>query len=163
MPASPAIALRLVTGADSDALLRIIRTPEVARRWGAPGPGFPLTDAPDTVRSTVLVDGQVAGLVQFAEEPDPQYRSASIDIVLDPAHHGQGIGTEVVRRTVGHLIDERGHHRITIDPAADNDVAIACYTKAGFRVVGTMRSYERDADGRGWHDGVLMELLAGDR
>jgi hypothetical protein len=25
-----------------------------------------------------------------------------------------------------------------------------------------MRQYERDADGLGWHDGVLMELLAGD-
>jgi hypothetical protein len=22
-----------------------------------------------------------------------------------------------------------------------------------------MRSYERDADGRGWHDGLLMELV----
>jgi len=29
-------------------------------------------------------------------------------------------------------------------------------------VVGTMRQYERDADGDGWHDGLLMELLADD-
>jgi hypothetical protein len=27
-------------------------------------------------------------------------------------------------------------------------------------VVGTMRRYERDADGVGWHDGLLMDLLA---
>jgi len=24
-----------------------------------------------------------------------------------------------------------------------------------------MRSYERDADGDGWHDGLLMELVEG--
>ena len=60
------------------------------------------------------------------------------------------------------LIDERGHHRITIDPAATNAAAIRAYEKVGFRRVGVMRSYERDADGRDWHDGLLMELLAGE-
>jgi aminoglycoside 6'-N-acetyltransferase len=60
------------------------------------------------------------------------------------------------------LVDERGHHRITIDPAADNAAAIRTYEKVGFRPVGVMRKYERDGDGRGWHDGLLMELLAGE-
>jgi aminoglycoside 6'-N-acetyltransferase len=63
---------------------------------------------------------------------------------------------------VRHLIDERGHHRITIDPAAANTAAIRAYEKVGFRRVGVMRSYERDAGGDGWHDGLLMELLAGE-
>jgi aminoglycoside 6'-N-acetyltransferase len=31
----------------------------------------------------------------------------------------------------------------------------------GFRTVGVMRQYERSADGN-WHDGLLMELLAGE-
>jgi aminoglycoside 6'-N-acetyltransferase len=60
---------------------------------------------------------------------------------------------------VRHLIDELGHHRITIDPAADNAVAIRVYEKAGFRRVGVMRRYERDTGGPGWHDGLLMELV----
>ena len=60
-----------------------------------------------------------------------------------------------------HLIDERGHHRITIDPAAANAAAIRAYEKAGFAPVGLMRSYERDVGGGGWHDGLLMELDAG--
>jgi aminoglycoside 6'-N-acetyltransferase len=60
------------------------------------------------------------------------------------------------------LFDERGHHRITIDPAADNSAAIRCYEKVGFRRVGVMRRYERDVGGAGWHDGLLMELLAGE-
>jgi aminoglycoside 6'-N-acetyltransferase len=59
-----------------------------------------------------------------------------------------------------HLIADRGHHRLTIDPAAANTAAIRAYEKAGFRTVGVMRRYERDFDGDGWHDGLLMDLLA---
>jgi aminoglycoside 6'-N-acetyltransferase len=58
-----------------------------------------------------------------------------------------------------HLIDERGHHRLTIDPAADNVRAIAAYSKLGFRPVGVLRAYQRMPDGR-WVDGLLMDLLA---
>ena len=61
-----------------------------------------------------------------------------------------------------HLIDDRGHHRITIDPATANAAAIRAYEKVGFRPVGVMRRHERDVDGDGWHDSLLMELLAGD-
>jgi len=68
-----------------------------------------------------------------------------------------------VRRIARLLIDERGHHRITIDPAADNAAAIRAYEKAGFKPVGVMRQYERDTGGEGWHDGLLMELLADER
>jgi aminoglycoside 6'-N-acetyltransferase len=101
-------------------------------------------------------------MVQYAEELDPKYRHASVDIFLDPAFRGRGIGAEAVRQVVVGLIDERGHHRITIDPAAGNEAAIRAYTKVGFRTVGVLRSYERDRDGRGWHDGLMMDLLAGE-
>jgi aminoglycoside 6'-N-acetyltransferase len=154
------IVLRALIAADAPELRRIRATPEVARWWGPPEDDFPLGDGDDVMRLTIEVDGAVAGMVQFAEELDPKYRHASIDLFLDPALHGRGIGTEVVRRVVRRLVDERGHHRITIDPAADNAAAIRAYEKAGFRRVGVMRRYERDVDGRGWHDGLLMELLA---
>jgi aminoglycoside 6'-N-acetyltransferase len=49
-----------------------------------------------------------------------------------------------------------------IDPAADNEAAISCYTKVGFEPVGVMRAYERQADGR-WADGLLMDMLRTDR
>ena len=50
---------------------------------------------------------------------------------------------------------------LTIDPATDNEAAIRAYERVGFRKVGVMRSYELGPDGT-WHDGLLMELLAGE-
>ena len=85
--------------------------------------------------------------------------AASIDIYLDPAVHGRGLGTDAVRTLARHLIVDRGHHRLVIDPAADNAAAIRFYSNVGFRPVGLMRRYERDLDGT-WHDGLLMDLLA---
>ncbi|HEY2788794.1 MAG TPA: GNAT family protein [Gaiellales bacterium] len=151
--------LRPLTAADGPALVRILETPEVARWWDEPDEGFPFTDDPEATRLVIEVDGVVAGMIQYAEELEPKYRHASIDLFLDPALHGRGLGSEAVRRVVRHLIDERGHHRITIDPAATNTAAIRAYEKAGFAPVGIMRSYERDVGGAGWHDGLLMELI----
>jgi aminoglycoside 6'-N-acetyltransferase len=156
------LALRPIAEGDEAELRRIHASPEVARWWDAPDEGFPWTDAPDTTRLTIEVDGAVAGMIQFSEEPDPKYRHAEIDLFVEPTLQGRGIGTEAVRRVARHLIRDRAHHRITIDPAAANAAAIRTYEKVGFRRVGVMRQYERDVGGRGWHDGLLMELLAAD-
>jgi aminoglycoside 6'-N-acetyltransferase len=143
-------------------LRRILLKPEVARWWDEPDDDFPLADDPDATRLVIEVDGAVAGMVQYGEELEPKYRHANIDIFVDPEFHGRGLGSEAVRRVVRLLIDERGHHRITIDPSADNTPAIRAYQKVGFRPVGIMRAYERDVDGEGFHDGLLMDLLAGE-
>ncbi|MEA2255405.1 MAG: hypothetical protein QOG35_1450 [Solirubrobacteraceae bacterium] len=154
------MVLRPLRRGDEDELRRIHATPEVARWWDVPEADFPWEDDPDATRLTIEVDGAVAGMIQFWEEPEARYRHAAIDLFLDPALHGRGLGTEAVRRVVRHLLDDRGHHRITIDPAAANAAAIRAYEKAGFLPVGVMRRYERDAGGDGWHDGLLMELVA---
>jgi aminoglycoside 6'-N-acetyltransferase len=160
--ARPRLILRPLAAGDEAELRRIHATPEVARWWDLPDEGFPSTDEPETTRLTIEVDGEVAGMVQFSEELEPKYRHAGIDLFLDPARHGRGLGTEAVRGVVRHLFDDRGHHRITVDPAAANAAAIRTYEKVGFRVVGVMRRYERDVGGAGWHDGLLMELLTGE-
>jgi aminoglycoside 6'-N-acetyltransferase len=160
--ARPRITLRPLASGDEAELLRIHTAPDVLRWWDEPAEGFPWTDEPEATRLTIEVDGAIAGMIQFSEELEPKYRHAGIDLFLDPAVHGRGVGTEAVRRVVRHLIDDRGHHRITIDPAAANAAAIRAYEKAGFRPVGVMRRYERDTGGDGWHDGLLMELLADD-
>jgi aminoglycoside 6'-N-acetyltransferase len=156
------LRLRPIVDGDVAELRRIHSTPEVVRWWDLPEDGFPWTDDPDSTRLAIEVDGAVAGMIQFSEEREPKYRHAAIDVFLDPALRGRGLGTEAVRQVVRHLIGELAHHRITIDPAVANAAAIRAYEKVGFRRVGVMRQYERDVDGEGWHDSLLMELLAED-
>lgn len=134
-------------------------TPEVARWWDLPDPGFPMRDEPESTRLTIRYGGEIAGLIQYGEETEPKYRSASMDIFLGPAFHGRGIGTCAILMVLDILIGERGHHRVTIDPAAHNFAAIRSYEKAGFKRVGILRLAERDSDGNGWHDSLLMELV----
>ena len=109
--AQPCMILRPLADGDEAELRRIHATPEVMRWWDIPSEGFPWADEPEASRLTIEVDGAVAGLIQFTEELDPKYRHARIDLFLDPALHGRGLGTEAVRRVVRHLVDERGHHR----------------------------------------------------
>jgi RimJ/RimL family protein N-acetyltransferase len=155
------VVLVPTTAEHIDELLRLRYTPEVAARWGrAPeAPEWPF-DEPGITPFTVLLDGAIRGFIQYGEEETPSYRHASMDIFLDPAVHGQGVGRDAIWVLARHLIRDRGHHRIVIDPAVGNPAAIRCYASVGFRPVGVMRSYERDADGNGWHDGLLMDLLA---
>jgi aminoglycoside 6'-N-acetyltransferase len=161
------VVLVPVTPAHVPDLRRILRTPEVRARWGdeAANGEWPFDD-PSVMRYAVLgdrfgdADGVVVGMVQYGEELDPMYRHASIDIFLDPAVHGRGIGRDAVRVLARHLVHDRGHHRLVIDPAADNEAAIRCYASVGFRPVGLMRRYERDPLGSEWHDGLLMDLLS---
>lgn len=172
MAASPPLALtgvkvrlRTTVEADRAALIAIRSTPEVRRRWrGDDLDAEFTTDLADeeTTRLTITDHhGVVVGLVQFAEEEDPDYRHASIDIYIDPAVHRSGYASDAIGTLVDHLFTREGHHRLTIDPAADNTAAIGCYAKVGFVPVGTMRQYERQGDGT-WADGLLMELLADD-
>ena len=158
--------LRTTRPEDRAALVAIRSTPEVRRRWRGQDLGAEFDadfDDDDVHRFTILdPSGRIVGLIQYGEEDDPEYRHASVDIYIDPALHRQGLATDAIRTIVDYLFDVCKHHRLTIDPAADNEAAIACNSKIGFTPVGVMRSYELRDDG-GWADGLLMDLLASDR
>jgi aminoglycoside 6'-N-acetyltransferase len=154
------VVLRPGTGNDLTRLVSILREPEVARRWGQPAESEIREDFIDTESGFVIeLEGDVVGAIQYDENDTPMYKSAGIDLFITTPRHGQGIGTDAVRTLARYLIEQSGHHRITIDPAADNAAAIRCYEKVGFRPVGVLRSYERGPDGS-WHDGLLMDMLA---
>ena len=157
------IALRPIVASDAERLAAILATPEVARWWPAYDQArveaeYVVADE-DMIVFAILVNDRLVGLIQASEENEPEFRHASIDLFLDPAVHGQGLGPEAIRTVARHLIEDRGHHRLTIDPAADNEQAIRAYEKVGFRPVGRLRRYQRFPDGS-WRDGLLMELLA---
>jgi len=157
----PRVTLRRAGLDDAERLTTIRREPEIERRWGILEDGEMEEFVADEKTFVVEVDGEVIGAVQYGEVDDPMYRSASIDLYLTTPIHGQGLGSEAVRLLARHLIEGRGHRRLTIDPAADNAAAIRAYEKVGFRPVGVMRSYEQGPDGT-FHDGLLMEMLSGE-
>jgi aminoglycoside 6'-N-acetyltransferase len=153
------VILRQATGEDVPALVAIRTTPEVRRWWGEED-DFAAAVADDVPQTyAIVVDDRVVGAIQWYEGDDPMYRHAGMDIYVDPAVTGRGLGTDAVRTLARHLTGERGHHRLVIDPAADNLAAIRAYEKVGFKAVGVMRRYEQGPDGT-FHDGLLMDLLA---
>ena len=157
------VSLRPARPEDVPALARIRSTPEVLRWWRG-GDDLAAAVAEDlaeegTETFVIEHEGRVAGAIQWSAEDEPDYRHAGIDIYLDPAVHGRGLGADAIRTLARYLIADKGHHRLVIDPAVDNVAAIRCYSKVGFRPVGVMRKYERGSDGT-WHDGLLMDLLA---
>jgi aminoglycoside 6'-N-acetyltransferase len=157
------VTLRPPTAADVPELARI-RTTEQVHRWWRGGDDMTKAVTEDLAQSDVETfviehESKIVGAIQWQAETEPDYLHASIDIYIEPAVHGRGIGSDAVRTLARHLIVDRGHHRLVIDPAADNAAAIRCYSKVGFKPVGVMRRYERGDDGA-WHDGLLMDLLA---
>ncbi|MGH9040636.1 MAG: GNAT family N-acetyltransferase [Acidimicrobiia bacterium] len=155
--------LRPAQREDIPDLVKIRLTPEVLDRWrGGDDMEVAVEEdfaEPDVTSYVIVLEERVVGWIQWGSEEDPDYRHANIDIYVDPAVHGRGVGTDAVRTLTRHLLVDHGYHRLVIDPAADNAPAIRAYEKVGFRPVGIMRQYERGADGT-WHDGLLMDLLA---
>jgi aminoglycoside 6'-N-acetyltransferase len=133
------IHLRPAEPADAAAFQTILQDPTVHPWWQAADPAEDARDLAgrdDGVAVWAIESGGVVlGIIQAHEETDPRYRHARW------------------------LIETRGHHRLTIDPAVSNERAIRAYRRVGFRPVGVMRRYEGDLDGT-WHDGLLMDLLA---
>ncbi|MBW3590681.1 MAG: GNAT family N-acetyltransferase [Actinobacteria bacterium] len=157
------VVLRPIDRSDLQVLTDILAEAGVSRWWGEHDLMRVESEFLNGTATSMAIEigGVLAGAVQFTEETDPDYRRASVDIFLSDQWQGYGYGPEALKLLASHLINSRGHHRLTIDPALENDRAIRAYSSVGFRPVGVMRKYERGPDGR-WRDSLLMDLLAED-
>jgi aminoglycoside 6'-N-acetyltransferase len=157
------VVLRPLAEADVERIVELGADPEVERWWRGLTREHVLKKArgadEGVVVFAILADGELAGMIQYWEELDEEFRHAGMDLFLGAQYHGRGLGTDAVRTMARHLIHDRGHHRLTIDPAAHNERAIRSYEKAGFKRVGVMREYWLDPDGV-WRDGLLLDMLA---
>ena len=156
------VVLRPLTAEDVERVAEIQSEPGVARWWGRPDEAELRRRAGERAHPNAFAieaDGELVGFIEFHEEDERDFRHAGIDVFLTERAQGRGLGVDAVRTLARYLIHERGHHRLTIDPAADNAAAIRAYEKVGFRRVGVMREYWRSPDGS-WADGLLMDLLA---
>ena len=158
------VVLRPLAEEHLSALVELGREQEVARWWAGIDEAYLRAELAAGLSFAVVAPGafgqrEVAGLIQYYEEEDEEFRHAGMDLFLGSAFQGRGLGSDAVRTLARYLVRERGHHRLIIDPAADNDRAIRCYEKVGFRRVGIMREYWRDPAGV-QRDGLLLDLLA---
>jgi aminoglycoside 6'-N-acetyltransferase len=156
------VVLRPLRVDDAPRLAELAAHPEVTRWWPDLDEAKLVEKAegkPNEAFFAVVHDSEIAGLVQYYEETDPDYRHAGIDLFLGAPYQDRGLGTDAVRTMARHLVRDRGHHRVVIDPVAHNERAIRDYEKVGFRRVGIMREYQREPDGS-WSDGLLLDLLA---
>ncbi len=151
------VALRAVRADDVSTLRDILDEPEVAVWWRRGE--WERVDELGAATFAIELDGRVVGCIQYTEQTDPDYRSAAVDIFVSAAAHGRGVGSDAMRTLIGWLIDERGHHRLTVDPATANERAVHVYRGLGFRPVGVLRRYERVADDE-YRDALLLDLLA---
>ncbi|HEU0025072.1 MAG TPA: GNAT family protein [Thermoleophilaceae bacterium] len=157
------LILRPLDAEDIERLAEIVASPGVSEWWSPP-------DDPEHVREGlrndgaafgIEVEGALVGWLAFHDETDRDWRATGIDLFLAPDYQGRGLGPQALRTVIRWLAAQRGCERFTIDPAVDNQRAIAAYTSVGFRSVGVMREVERGADGR-WRDNLLMDLLDGE-
>ena len=131
--------LRPPTESDVAALTATLAEPEVARWWGDRDRDWVRRELVAQRHGWVMVvDDAVAGWIQYSEEAEPDYRHVGLDVFLATALQGRGYGREALRLAIEHFVVQ-GHHRFTIDPAADNGRAIRAYTTVGFKPVGVMR------------------------
>jgi len=101
-----------------------------------------------------LLDGEPAGYIQYylADKGDPDWWPdwwpdgpgpgvLGIDQFLaDPERLGRGLGTLMVSAFVARLFEDPSVTEIRVDPHPDNERAIRCYEKVGFRRVGPFTS-----------------------
>jgi len=149
--------LRSLEERDVAPLLTFAHEPEVACWWPCVDDEYQRAHVGEAFAIEHL--GELAGYAAICEELDPEYRHAGIDLFLGGAYQGRGLGSDAVLILARHLVHDRGHHRLVIDPAAENERAIRCSERVGFKRIGIQRKSELAGDGT-WRDGLLMDLLA---
>ena len=154
-PASPADvpaigrlgALLVKTHHDFDPQRFIAATPRTEHGYGS-YLGSLLRDQ-DIVILVAEQDGEVLGYT-YAGVEGYDYMAlrgpagALYDIVVDPAHRGQGVGRMLLDATLTAL-EERGAPRVVLSTAEQNEPAQRLFARAGFRR--TMIEMTRELDG----------------
>ena len=96
------VVLRPLRAGDAPRLAELAAHPDVARWWPDLGEEELLEKArgkPNQGFFAVLVEGELAGLVQYLDEDDLDYRHAGIDVFLGAPYQARGLGTDACGRS----------------------------------------------------------------
>jgi RimJ/RimL family protein N-acetyltransferase len=161
------VSIRPATEADVDFLVGLYADEDVRPFLAAAGSydrdGVAARVAQDADEGGVMVvevDGEPAGAMawQLANR-----RSAIAHVgglAIHPTFRGRRLADEAARLLQGHLIRERGFHRIELEIYGFNERAQRHAERSGFVREGVKRKAYRRGDG--WADGVLYGLVAED-
>lgn len=127
---------------------------DLFRRWSTNDSGSAVGFSVET-----LTSGEFVGHVTLWGASLPT-RSATLGIIIGPAHVGRGYGTDAVRVIARYGFRAMGLHRIGLAVAAFNGRGRSAYEKAGFQVEGVRR--EAVFTDGAFTDEVLMGLLRQD-
>jgi RimJ/RimL family protein N-acetyltransferase len=143
------ITLRPFESSDFKRLISWVPTWEAHRLWCGSFFGYPLDESrlqcyldsasqPNTraIFTALLPSGEPVGHVEISQIW-PYLSSRLSRVLVVPDRRQLGIGASVVCRAVRFSFDEHHVDRIDLGVDADNLVAIRCYRRQGFELVGT--------------------------
>lgn len=145
------ITLRSMRDEDLDRVLEI-ESSSFARPWTrrhfqdemeSPGSSPVVAETPDK---------EVAGYLCLKQVLD---EAEILDVAVDPAFRGRGIGRALVDRAVL-FCRERKLNLLCLEVRVGNHEAIALYRRLGFLEVGRRKNYYENGD-----DAILMDLSVG--
>jgi len=128
-------ALLVRTHHDFDPLRFLAATPQTERGYGS-FLGSQIAE-PDIVILVAEIGGEVVGYT-YAGIEGTDYMSlrgpagALYDIVVDPAHRGQGLGRALLESTL-EVLRIKGAPRVVLSTAERNETAQRLFARAGFR------------------------------
>jgi aminoglycoside 6'-N-acetyltransferase len=144
--------VRPATGDDVELLVAWHSDPEISRFWDGK------TYTADELRARlarphvdayiVEAEGHPIGYLQTWREGE----DGGLDMFLVPDARGRGLGPDAAR-TLATALREQGWPRVTVDPYAWNERAVAAWRRAGFEPV-----ERRPADEEHTADWLLMEF-----
>ncbi len=170
------LVLRRAVPADVKATWAYRRLPEVGHWLSAESPTLEeyreRVAEPGRLDRTLVIDlaGVVIGdlMVRVEDawaqaEVKEQARGVQAELgwVLDPAHHGQGYGTEAVRALLGLCFGALGLRRVTAGCYADNEPSWRLMERVGMRreTHTVQEALHRSGE---WVDGLVYAMLAGE-
>ncbi len=115
-----------------------IRDPETVAAWRRAGPA----------RREAAIDeaGTLVGVVTVIPELGWSDHVGQLQLWVDPAHRGQGIGRKLARAALLQAL-ELGLSKIIVEVVADQQPAINMFTSLGFDPEALLRSQIRDRNG----------------
>lgn len=107
---------------------------------------------------TVIGTGSLDIKDPLGQEDAPPACEAEIGYILDPAHAGRGLATEIARELLVMAFGDLGLRRVTAGCYADNGASVRVLEKLGMRreEYGVKDSWHREL---GWVDGCTYAML----